>query len=227
MAQETGNGIFSFFAQFKRLYYKKNETIIRADDAPQGVFYIKSGHVRMLSIFEAGKQLTLNIFKPGSYFPMIWTIADVQNSYYYQAITDAEVYRAPKDALIEFIKKNPTELYTLTRRILIGLGGFLTNSQHLLFGDAYHRVASVLLLCAKRFGEKNANQQILIKIPLTHQEIANLSGITRETASIEINNLKRKKIISYHRHTICINSIETLEKELEVYNSPKEFPDIV
>lgn len=204
--------IRTFFEKFAAIKYRKNETIIHAQDQPNGVYYIKSGYVRMTTFFPEGNQLTLNIFKPESYFPMIWAIADQPTNYYFQAITDVSLHRAPKSEFLSLIQNHPEELFKLTKRILIGLDGFIYNSQHLLFGDAYHRVLSALIVFAKRFGEKDHGNKIIINLPITHQEIANLAGLTRETTTIFLNKLKEEELISYSRHIFTLNDIAKLEE---------------
>lgn len=212
-ALSVSNKLEKFFSHFKSIHYRKHEIVIRADDTPQGVYYVKEGFVRLYVIFEDGRELTLNIFKPGSYFSMIWAIADIPNAYYFQTMTETLLQRVSKSMVIDFIKKNPDVLFEFTKRILIGLDGLLANIGHLLSGSAYDRVIAAILLSARRFGEKRGKDKILIKLSLTHQDIANLAGITRETASIAMNKLKRKKILSYDHHLLIINNIRALEKE--------------
>jgi CRP-like cAMP-binding protein len=49
-------------------------------------------------------------------------------------------------------------------------------------------------------GHKVAPQVIEIELNLTHQDFANLTGLTRETAATELNKLKRSGVISYDKN---------------------------
>lgn len=213
-----------FFSQFRLLPLKKGELVIRPDDNPQGVYFLKNGYVRMYAIFEDGRELTLNIFKPHTYFSMIWTIGNLTNTYYFQAMTEAELERAPKEQFLEFIKGNPEIMFDVTRRVLVGLDGLLTNVLHLLSGSAEKRVVAALFLSAKRFGEKTQNGAIIIKLPLTHQDIANLAGITRETASIEMGKLTKKGLVSSKNHCLVIEDLERLEEESVMEKDEEALP---
>lgn len=212
-----------FFAKYKQLFYKKGEIIIREDDEPAGVYFLKSGYVRMGSIFANGEELTLNIFKPGSFFPMIWAIGEAKNSYFCQAMTEVKVYRAPRMEVIKFVKENPEVLYDLTRRILIGLDGMITNIQYLLFGNSCNRIAAAILLLAKRFGEK-MNGKVMINFNLVHQDIAHLAGVTRETASIAIKQLEDKGVIGRIKKKFIVEDMEKLTKEIFVVASELDTP---
>lgn len=207
------NLLENFFSKYPILAYDKNQVIIHADDTPTGVFYVKNGYIKMNTILENGRQLTLNIFKEGTYFPMIWAITNISNGYFFQTVTPAQVCRAPKDALISFIKKNPDALYDLTKRILIGLDGLLTNIEHQLSGNSYHRVVSALILSARRFGQKREKNEVVIKFPLTHDEIGNIASISRETVSIVMEKLKKKGLLTYEHKLVIIKNLDSLEKE--------------
>lgn len=206
--------IEQFFSKFdtKRVYDKK-EVIIRADDDPPGVFYVKEGYARLYTLSSTGQELTLNIFKPGSYFSLMWALGDTANSYYFEALTKIEVLRAPKQALVEFVRKEPEVLFELTRRILIGLDGFLGVMESLMFGNSYNKVAIVLLVAARRFGKKEKDGEVVIDLPLTHQIMSTLAGLTRETTSMVIKEFEKAGIVSKKGRFLIVKKMEKLELE--------------
>lgn len=199
-----------FFAQFHLLSYKKRETILRAHDTPHGVYYLKRGYVRVFSVSHTGEELTLIIFKPHDFFPILWGIADRQIAYYIEAMTSVELWRAPRESFTAFLTKNPDVLFVLTQRIIIRLGGLLTRMEYLVFGSASSKVASILLILAERFGRTDAGNTV-IQVPLTHKDIANLVGITRETASIELKKFENEKIISHTKRLFVIHNFKNLK----------------
>jgi len=206
---EITKKIHVFFDTFPLVSYKKDEIILRPDDLTLYVYYVVFGFVRMYCLLPDGKELTLNIFKPGSYFPMFLILGDSMNTYYYQTITPVKIERAPKAEVLAFLRRESDVLFEFTTRISVGLNGLLSNIQYLLFGSASSRVASVLLILARRFGEvKSATTTITL--PLTHQDIANLIGLTRETTSLEMEKLVAKKIISYDHKQVTIHSARVL-----------------
>jgi CRP/FNR family transcriptional regulator len=200
-----------FFNKYKPLFYKKGETIIRASDKPRGVNCVIRGYVRLYSLNQEGMEFTLNIFKPGSYFPVMWAIGGEDNRYYYEALTPVEIRRAPKNDLLFFIKNNPGVLYELTKRIISGLRGLVIRMEQLLLGDAREKVGTTLFLLAKRFGENSGGQKIIIMLPMTHQGIAGLSGLSRETTSLEMKKFEREGIISKEKRFIVVNKMRKLK----------------
>ncbi len=201
-----------FFSRLKKHHYKKGELILRGGDIPQGIYFIDKGYVRSYSISPEGEELTLIIYKPKDYFPMRWIFGDKANRYYYEAMTGIDACHCPREEFVDFLKSNPDVLFNLTGRITTRAKGLMERMEYLAFGNAYQKVASILLICADRFGEENKGE-ILIPIPLTHKDIAMLVGMTRETVSIEVKKLERKGIIDYSKHLIVVKDVVKLSIE--------------
>ena len=213
VVSNKSNKFEAFYTQFKPRSYKKGEMLIRSDDDPQGIFCLTKGYVRQYAISRAGIELTLHILKPISYFPMVWAINGTPNVYNFEALTDVEVGRAPRDEVVNFIKDKPKVIFELMSELLEDYAESLTRVEHLVFSDAYRRVISVLLYIAKHFGENN-DKQIIISNRFTHQDIATLVGVARETASNEIAKLEKKGLIEYSDRLIVFNNIRNMELEL-------------
>lgn len=202
----------TFFGQFRYLHYKKGAAILHAGDEPPGVFYLAHGYVRLYSISKDGEELTLIVFKPEDFFPMMWAVNDTPNDYYLEAMTTCELYRAPREEFVDFMKQNPDVEFDLMSKILVRLGGLLSRMEYLAFGNAYQKVASIILICAERFG-KQVRGRVEIRVPLTHKDVANFIGMTRETASIEIKKLERKNLITFRGRHIIVKNASALRRE--------------
>lgn len=213
MSQAATGKFDAFYKQFKIRSYKKGETLIRADDDPQGIFCLTRGYIRQYTISNLGTELTLHILKPTSYFPMVWAINGTPNVYYFEALTPVEVGRAPREQVVTFIKDKPEVIFSLMSGLLEEYAETLKRVEHLVFSDAYRRVISVLIYIAKHFGQKNT-RGVIVHHKFTHQDIATLVGVARETASIEISKLEKKGLIKYVDHSILFNNIKKLEREL-------------
>jgi len=213
MSIDKTNEFEMFYKQFSIRKYKKGETLIRADDNPQGIFCLTKGYVRQYTISKTGVELTLQILKPITYFPLIWAINGAENIYFYEALTAVEVGRAPKEQVVSFIKDKPAIILELMSKLLGDYAETLSRIEHLVFSDAYRRVISVLLYIAKHFG-KETKQGIVVNHRFTQQDIATLVGVARETASIEIGKIEKKKLVKYVNHSMLFRNIESLEFEL-------------
>lgn len=210
--------VLSFFEEGRLIRYKKREAIIRPFETPQGVYFLKKGYVRLYSLSQEGEEFTLIIYKPLDMFPMNWAILNQPHEYYVASATVAELYRVERQKFLAFIRGNPDVYDILTSRILMRFSGVLERMLYLAFGNAYQKIASILVICAERFGKKD-QESIVVEIPLTHRDIAALVGLTRETASIELKKLERKRIITYHGRFIVVKGLGRLRKEALLDNS--------
>ena len=202
----------SFFLKFPQLKLQKGETIIEGDRDLSKAFYLKNGYVRAYTFSPQGVEITLHVFAPGSYFPMMDTLAEIENRYYYDALTPVELYSAPKEKVLKFLKQEPEVVLDLARRLLLGLDKLLMRLEYLAYGSAHARVTSSLLFLARHFS-KEKNQEAQIQYLFTHKDIASFAGISRETASREVEKLVKKGLISYKKHLIKIKDINLLKKQ--------------
>lgn len=202
-----------FFLQFSPKIYKKGQIIIDLDNQQKKIHYIESGHVRQYVITKDGKDATLNIFKPGAFFPMALIVEDYKNSYIFEAMDEVTVRISDYEKVITFLKKEPDILLDLLQRLYRGIEGLLLRLENLMSGDAKKKLITILIISAKRFG-KTTNNEIHVTLKMTHQDLANLTGLTRETISREMINLKQKNFIDYANTEIIIKDMFSLENEL-------------
>lgn len=205
--------IAEFFSHYTFLRYEKGERILRENETPSGVFYIQKGIVRSYFISEEGNELTLILGQAGTVFPLRWAISNIPNIYNYQAMNEVELWRAPQESFREFLQKNPELLMYVTQQLVNDFSALAYRMQHIVFGNAYAKVASIILTAAKRFGCKEEyGNRIVVELPLTHQQIADSAGVTRETASLEMKKLKENGLITYKGRSIVICNLEKLAK---------------
>lgn len=202
-----------FFMQFKRQLYKKGEILVHADDAPPGIFYLKEGIVKQYTISKKGDELVLNIFKPISFFPMSWAINNTPNEYFYEALVDVEVYRAPREKTITFIKQESSVLYDLMSRVYSGTDGMMKRMAYLMSGNAYARLITELLIHVRRFGNTIEHKK-LIELRISENDLAAQSGMSRETVSRELKILKDKGLVTFNKQILTIKDLDELEEEL-------------
>lgn len=165
----------------------------------------------MFSLSKNGKEFVLNIFKPGSFFPMSLAVNNNHNLYYYEAITNAEIKLAPTDEVVEFIKSNPEVMFDLLQRLYRGLDGLLIKMDYAMNSDAKSRIIVELITQAKRFGTKN-NKKYEVNTSINNLAIS--VGLARETVSRELKKMKQKKLISITNKNIAINDLGKLADEI-------------
>ncbi|MBA3723347.1 MAG: Crp/Fnr family transcriptional regulator [Candidatus Levybacteria bacterium] len=214
--QTLSSQLDAFFKHTPIHFYKKRVMILHPNDTPSSVFYVKNGYVRVFRLTEDGEELTLTILKPGDFFPLTYGFNKSVNPYYLEAITPLELWQAPQEDFIKFVTAAPDVLYDLTTRIMVRFDGVFSRMEYLVLSNAYIKVATTLLVCAKRFGRLSGDNDIVIDVPLTHRDIATLVGITRETTSLEMKKLEKEGYLGRSGRLLIIKNIKRFEKNISL-----------
>ena len=212
MSQNITKKIADFFTTYPLRVFDKQQLIIRAGEMPAHAFYIVEGRVSQYDIAPTGKEVVVNVFKPGAFFPMSAAINATPNQYFFEASTKTVVHVAPATEAVQFLRDNPDVAFDLLSRVYRGVDGVLRRQAHLMGGDAKTRLLFELLNAAQRFGEQQPDGSILIS--LKEGDLARHSGLTRETVNRDIQDLKAKGAVQVGRHNITVTSIDQLEKLL-------------
>ena len=205
--------IHDHFSQFPHRIYPKGQIIIFANENPEHIFYLTKGKVRKYDVSYRGDELIVNVFKPGSFFPMSWALTHNENKFFYKTEEESEFHLVPADKALEFLETNPDVMLDLLNRLYRGMEGVLGRLVHLMAGSAKNRLAYELLVECRRFGEKDTQGAYTIKISET--DLAARSGLTRETVSREVQKLKDKKILSMDNKALVLTNLSALEAELD------------
>ena len=211
MDQLITQKIESFFIEYPKQKYKKGKLLILADNNPKSIYFLKKGIVKSYHISKNGQEVTLNMFKPNTFFPMSYALNNTPNRHYFETMTECIIYKAPKEDVLKFIKQEPDILLDLLKRVYIGIEGLCMHIEYLSAGTASEKLIATILILGKRFG-KEENGETTIQLKMNEKELGEYAGINRETVSRELRKLKEKKIVFFTRGIITIPDLKRLEK---------------
>lgn len=184
-----------FFSSYPLKKIKKGTVLLRPEDAISEIFYLTSGNVRQYIISADGNEFVIHIFKPGSFFPIVLILGEIENRFYFEAANDIGVKEAPPDKVVGFLKKDKKVLLDLTKRLSRGLIGVLTRFEANTDNTVDVKLLSLLTYLSKSFPEARSQ---------THQDLAAWLGVSRETVSRNMKKLENHKQIQYERRKIVV-----------------------
>jgi CRP-like cAMP-binding protein len=174
---------YSHFPARHMIYYR--------EDKIERLYYIISGYVRMYNITDKGNERTLAILGPGESMPLIQTeIAQ----YFYDAFTEVEAVYSTYDELIERFLADEDYMAVARNSGVRLMQRMLEQMEVMATDTASGKVELALKFLAKYYGEHHSGYT-QIKFRITHQELANLVNLTRETVSSTINKLEKSGTI--------------------------------
>lgn len=202
----------AFFHQFTAFESPQDQILVSADTQPAGVYLVESGLVRQYLGNEEGKELVVNLYKPGSLFPLIWAIGEVENNYYFETMIPTVTYRAPATQTREFLRAHPDLVWGLMQRVFVGVDGLLQQLAYSVMGSTTQKVVAAIVLLARRFGMDDGN--IRIDQAFTHRELASMAGVSRESVTRVVSRLVSEGIVRTNQHRIEIIDPERLLAQL-------------
>lgn len=192
-----------FFTQFPTKSYQKNELLLPAYAKVHSFYFLETGAVKMSKTTVSGKKIVLHIFFPGSFFPLLAIEEHDVNPYDFSAILPTTVRVVPRNELLSFLKSDVKVLWDLQQRLLKGLAGLLTRIEQVSLTPAISQVAGLLVYFSKHFTSESS-ESTKIEVTITHQEIADWLGLSRENVSIQMKKLETDGVIEIKEHAILI-----------------------
>lgn len=186
------------------------QVILSPDDPPDRIHILKKGKVRVYRVTPDGKQLTLDIYDPGTILGDMSLIGqDRLPEAYAETIDAAVICTISPDELRRLVQRFPT----IGVNIITFLSRRLQEAERELEAMAYQRVgqrlARKLVDLAGRFGVETV-RGTLIKDRLTQQELAEMIGTTRETLAHTLSDFRRRGLLDTAHHEVVIRDAERL-----------------
>ena len=185
--------------------FKKGDVIFSEYDVAKGVFFVKTGIVRLTKGDHTGKELVVCIKKAGDLFAEACIFTEEGSLYPATAnmLMGGEVLFLKTADLEQELIFNPALGIEIIRYMSSQLRGFTSTLRDIALLDVYSKTISTLDRLAKDFGEHHG-YGVQIELPLTVQEFANLIGARRESVSRVFTRLKNENVISINDKKIII-----------------------
>ncbi len=184
--------------QGKELQVSKDIRIFQIGERPTYLYFLGSGWVKIGQEAVDGQDITLSLRKAGDLFGLAEILAEEPlRTRYASSLTDVTLYMLPAEKLLEFLKKNPPLWQTLCKTMaerLIETQNFVQALTNLSVPDRLG-----WFLC--RFAERK-DQKLVIELPLTHEEISNLVGCSRQKVTSNLSLWRAQGYIIYERGRI-------------------------
>lgn len=182
------------------------EPILYQGEIPRQAYVISSGIIKIYDIGSAGNERIVNFLSVGDLMPPAWVFQKAPVSlYYYDAFTDCEFYRVPREELLETIRSEPNITNYMFEHYASLFVGSMLEINALEQSKGGEKIVHMLQYLLLRFPGKEDSDWHTINLRITHQDLANMTGLTRETTSTELNKLRREDIVRYTSQHYALN----------------------
>jgi len=164
----------------------KHRSIFMQGDPSHSVYFLREGRVKISKINLDGRKLTIDLIEPGDIFGELSLSDEKVRRNIAEAVEDSFCWEIKTEALETCLRKRPDIAVKLMKMIGDKRLAMENLLEDMIFMDIPSRVASLLL----KYSDRE-----MIKIPFTHQEIADLTGSTRVSVSRAIAKLRKNGVI--------------------------------
>jgi len=186
---------------FEERRYAAGSAIFLKNDPADFVGFVKSGLVKLVTESRGRRETLLHILKPGDVFGEL-LLSEEARRFTAVAETDATVDAISRGNFLRLLSTHPAVALSFIRvlsRRLVGVERAIADFGHTW---SYHRLAKVLLRLANEHGLP-APAGTRIPLALTHAELGNMIGTTRETVTTQLIRFKRLGLLAREgRHFI-------------------------
>lgn len=191
--------------------FEKKVNIYFPEDPAKVVYLLKAGRVKIVSYGAGNKEMIKIIIYPGEIFGEL-AITDAQETRRdYAVALDKEVKLCTisKEEMLSILEKNPRLRGKVTKMMGDRITQLERRFESMIFHSAEERIALLLKDLAKKIG-KPVGTEVMIKHGLTHEEIGQLTGTSRQLVTTILNDLKKQDKIYMERNKILIRNIDRL-----------------
>ena len=193
---QTETPFASFLSTYRTKRFPKGQILLHQGESTEDVFVLRHGAIKLFNIDEQGNETILHIIETMAAFPIFHHMAEKPLlSWFYAAITDVEVTVMPFKALKEAMTTNPDIL----REVMI----HCAREVHELFvrlDSMGKSTTKAKLIAALKFLVVQHSTEIgggwhRITFPVSHQLLADMTGITRESITVAIRSLQKEGLV--------------------------------
>lgn len=183
------------------------------EQSTEVLFILKEGRVRLYHLSPSGRDLTLAILEEGTIFGEMSFVGQQLQSSFAQAVTPCLLCLMSR----EDVKTHLLGDTRIAYRLLETMGQRLLATENRLsdiaFRHAPDRVATQLLTLPRQ-SRNWLGRATLPEVRCTHEELASLVGVYRETVTKILNDFSQRQLIELKRGRIVLRDIDGLTRLL-------------
>jgi CRP/FNR family transcriptional regulator, cyclic AMP receptor protein len=191
--------------------YPKGAVLFMEGQAPRGIFVLCSGQVKLSLSARDGKTLIFNIAEPGEVLGLSASVSGNPYELTAQTIDPCQVNFVKREDFLRFMKENSDACFKVAEQLSVKYNNACHEVHSLgVSHSAGQRLAKVLLKWSSQYGESKTVKPG-VRLPLTHEEIAQMIGTSRETVTRLFADLRKRHIAQWKDSALLIRNKDALD----------------
>jgi CRP/FNR family transcriptional regulator len=190
---------------------QKGQFIFREGDPADWFHIVKHGNVKCVKSSPEGREVTLKVLMPGDLFCCeASAFTGEGHPGCAQSMGEGTIIKIHRKTMLDMIQRNPEAAVNIINYLSLRLRESQDNAKGFALDRAEQRVAAILVNLTQRSGIQEANG-IRIGVRLTHQDLADMAGLTKETTSRILSRFKKDLVIAGSGKHLIIQDLPRLQ----------------
>lgn len=180
-----------------------DEFLFHEEDTASHIYYLIRGRIKLSQLTLEGKQIILRYIAPGDTFGVVAVISNIPYPVSAQAITQCQLLSWDTESMNRLIELSPIIASNALKILANQVNHFQKRIKELSTERVERRIARTLLRLARQTG-KPISEGILIDLPLSRQDLAEMTGTTLYTVSRTLSQWESLGLIKSTREQVVI-----------------------
>ena len=191
--------------------YPKGAVLFVEGQSPRGIFVLCKGRVKLSICSTDGKTLILKIAEPGEVLGLSATVSGKPYELTAETVDPCQVNFVKREDFLRFLREHSDACLRVAEQLSDKYNSACREIRSLgLSHSAGEKLAKLLLEWSAKNGEA-AKAEPRVKLALTHEEIAQMIGTSRETVTRLFADLKKRQIVQAKGSTLLIRNKAALK----------------
>lgn len=190
--------------------YPKFEWVYQCEDPSQTMYLLLKGIIKIGNHADDAREVIKSILNPGILFGELGLVGESKRQDFARVMNqEVHLVSIPVSAVKQLMQRNHALCLQLLETIGYRLRQVEKRMESLIFKDARARIIDFLKDSANQSGRR-VGYETLLKHCLTQQDIANITGTSRQTVTSVLNELRKENLIYFNRRSILIRDMAKL-----------------
>jgi CRP-like cAMP-binding protein len=204
--------------------FPKKSMVYAPTEPGRSVLVLAQGRVKIKDITPEGKESILAFIEEGELFGELALFDDRPRREYAEAILDSKVLLIPREEVLNLMAERPDLTLSISKLIGLRRRRIENRLRNVLFMPVRERLCRLLLELLEVYGQREGNHYRL-KLSMSHQDLAGLIGVTRETVTLALGELQADGIVRVARRALTVLDADRLFAESqEIGEVPRPVP---
>lgn len=195
--------------------YPEGAILFMEKQESRGVFILCEGEAKLTISSSEGKTLILRIAKPGEILGLMATLSGKPYEVSVETLRPCQIAFVRRDDFLRFVAQHPEASQAIVRQLSANYHGACVQLRTVgLSASAPGKLAKLLLDWSAGTEETKCGGGV--KMPLTHEEIAEFIGSSRETVTRTLSDFKARQLVTLKGSTLFISNRAELENFVTV-----------